>query len=47
MDDDVCRQLLQGSQMVAERLLDQVALLHAGRAHVLLEQFLGCSRDDR
>ena len=38
MHDHVRRQLLQGLQVVAQRLLDQMAFLHAGRADMPLEE---------
>jgi hypothetical protein len=46
VDDDVCRQFLQGEQVVTKGLFDEVPLLDAGRAHVLVEQLTGRAGDD-
>jgi hypothetical protein len=41
MDKNVGRQFLQRPQVVTEGLFDEVPLLYAGRANVLVEQLTG------
>jgi tetratricopeptide (TPR) repeat protein len=46
MDDELRWQFLDRLQVVQQGLLHEVALLHARRAHVLLEELSGGLRDD-
>ncbi len=41
MNDDIGRQFLQRLEVVPQRLLDEMPLLHAGCAHVSFEQLAG------
>jgi hypothetical protein len=45
MDDDIGRQFLQRLKVVTKGLFDEVALFHAGRADVPLEQLAGRAGD--